>query len=132
MAGRNVRDRAGQPYFEFKVDKQVAQIPDTVQLRYPKQLRAANVEGQVLLQFVVDTNGRADPSKAKAIRSSHELFTAAVMEVLPKLRFTPAEVGRRKVMQLVQQPFTFSLDRSAPTVTTPNMANARAHHGRRN
>ena len=38
-------------------------------------LRSANVEGEVLAQFVVDTTGRADMSTFKVLKSTHELFT---------------------------------------------------------
>ena len=48
-----------QPYFEFQVEKQVAADPGHRQPRYPDMLRSANVEGEVLAQFVVDTTGRA-------------------------------------------------------------------------
>jgi periplasmic protein TonB len=46
------------------------------------------------------------------LKSSHEQFTAAVRNALPNMRFYPAEVGGRKVKQLVQQPFTFSLQKN--------------------
>ena len=72
-------------------------------------LKSANVEGEVLAQFVVDTTGRADMSTFKVLKSSHELFTTAVRNVLPQMRFYPAEIGGRKVKQMVQQPFTFAL-----------------------
>ena len=45
----------------------------------------------------------------EVIRSDHDAFTTAVRNALPSMRFFPAEVGGRKVKQLVQQPFTFSL-----------------------
>jgi protein TonB len=67
------------------------------------------VEGEVLAQFVVDTTGRADMSTFKVLKSSHELFTQSVRNVLPNMRFYPAEIGGRKVKQMVQQPFTFAL-----------------------
>ena len=98
-----------QPYFEFQVEKQVQQIPGTGNLRYPDMLRSANVEGEVLAQFVVDENGRFEPGTFKVIKSSHDLFTQAVKNALPNMRFYAAEIGGRKVKQLVQQPFTFSL-----------------------
>jgi TonB family protein len=101
-----------QPYFEFQVEKQVQQIPGTRTLRYPDSLRAANVEGDVLAQFVVDEAGQYEPNTFKVLKSSHELFTAAVKSALPNMKFYPAEVGGRKVKQLVQQPFTFSLQRN--------------------
>lgn len=99
-----------QTYFEFQVEKQVAAMPGTTGPRYPDMLRSANVEGEVLAQFVVDTTGRADMSTFKVIKSSHDLFTAAVRQHLPTMKFYPAEVGGHKVKQLVQMPFQFSLN----------------------
>src|SRR5438045_6395860 len=49
-----------QPYFEVQVEEQVQQIPGSGNLRYPDMLRSANVEGEVLAQFVVDTSGKYD------------------------------------------------------------------------
>ena len=101
-----------QPYFEFQVEKQVATAPGSPGPKFPEMLRSANIEGEVLAQFVVDTTGRYEAGTFKAIKSSHDLFTAAVKNALPNMRFYPAEVGGRKVKQLVQQPFTFSLSKS--------------------
>lgn len=100
---------ADQTYFEFQVEKQVSSVPGTVNLRYPDMLRSANVEGEVLVQFVVDTTGRADLSQFKVLKTSHELFTNSVKNALSQMRFYPAEIGGRKVKQLVQQPFNFTL-----------------------
>src|SRR3954466_2531507 len=98
-----------QPYFEFQVEKQVSHAPGSGNLRYPDMLRSANVEGEVLAQFIVDADGRYEAGSFKVLKSSHELFTQAVRNALPNMRFYPAEVGGKKVKQLVQQPFTFSL-----------------------
>ena len=101
-----------QPYFEFQVEKQVAPLPNNPGPRYPDMLRSANVEGEVLAQFVVDTTGRAEMSTFKVLKSSHDLFTNAVKSALSNMRFYPAEVGGRKVKQLVQMPFQFSLTKT--------------------
>jgi TonB family protein len=98
-----------EAYYGFKVDKKVEQIAGTGSMRYPEALFSKGIEGEVVAQFVVDTLGRAEPATFKALKSSHQLFTAAVRDALPTMRFTPAEVGGRKVRQLIQQPFTFSL-----------------------
>ena len=45
------------------------------------------------------------------IKSDHDLFTNAVRNSLPNFRFFPAELGGRKVKQLVQMPFVFSLSK---------------------
>jgi periplasmic protein TonB len=100
-----------QTYFEFQVEKQVAPYPTNTPPRYPDMLRSANVEGEVLAQFVVDTSGRADMREFKILKSTHDLFTAAVKSALPQMRFYPAEVGGHKVKQLVQMPFQFSLSK---------------------
>ena len=102
---------ADQTYFEFQVEKQVAQIPGSINLRYPDMLRSANVEGEVLAQFVVDTTGRVERGSVKILKSSHDLFTNAVQQALNTARYYPAEIGGRKVKQLVQQPFNFTLTR---------------------
>ncbi len=98
-----------QPYFEFQVEKPVVPAPGGCQPRYPDMLRSANVEGEVLAQFVVDTTGRADMSTFKVLKSSHDLFTNSVRAALPNMRFYAAEIGGRKVKQLVQMPFQFTL-----------------------
>jgi protein TonB len=101
-----------QTYFEFQVEKQVSPFPGNTAPRYPDMLRSANVEGEVLAQFVVDTTGRADMSTFKILKSTHDLFTNAVKASLPNMKFYPAEVGGKKVKQLVQMPFQFSLTKS--------------------
>jgi protein TonB len=98
-----------QTFFEFQVEKQVQPMPNNPNPRYPDMLRSANVEGEVLAQFVVDTTGRADMSSFKVLKSTHDLFTNAVKSSLPQMKFYPAEVGGRKVKQLVQMPFQFNL-----------------------
>ena len=112
VVGGTAPVNSDQPFFEFQVEKQVQQIPGSGNLRYPDMLRSANVEGEVLAQFVVDTSGKYESGTFKVLKSSHDLFTAAVKNALPTMRFYPAEVGGRKVKQLVQQPFTFSLQKS--------------------
>jgi protein TonB len=100
-----------QPLFDFQVEKPASANPSNQPPVYPNNLRAANIEGQVIAKFVVDTTGRADMKTFEVIKSDHELFTAAVRNALPNMRFFPAEVGGRKVKQLVQMPFQFSLVR---------------------
>ena len=103
--------QSDQPYFEFQVEKPVVPAPGSVQPRYPDMLRQAGVEGEVLAQFVVDTTGKAEPGSLKILKSSHDMFVQSVKNALPQMKFIPAEVGGRKVKQLVQQPFTFSISK---------------------
>jgi protein TonB len=63
------------------------------QPRFPDALRAQRIEGDVVVQFLVDVNGRVDPTSMKVVRSPHELFTNAVRNVLPNFRFEPARTA---------------------------------------
>ena len=103
--------QSDQPYFEFQVEKPVVPAPGSISPRYPDMLRQAGVEGEVLAQFVVDTTGKAEPGSLKILKSSHDMFVQSVKNALPQMKFIPAEVGGRKVKQLVQQPFTFSISK---------------------
>jgi len=103
--------QSDQPYFEFQVEKPVVPAPGSVAPRYPDMLRQAGVEGEVLAQFVVDTTGKAEAGSLKILKSSHDMFVQSVKNALPQMKFIPAEVGGRKVKQLVQQPFTFSISK---------------------
>jgi protein TonB len=100
-----------QTYFEFQVEKPVVSAPGSSAPRYPEILKSAGVEGEVLAQFVVDTTGRAENGSFKVLKTSHELFALAVKNALPGMRFLPAEVGGKKVKQLVQQPFVFAIQK---------------------
>jgi periplasmic protein TonB len=111
VVGGTPQPVSDQPYFEFQVEKQVAATPGNAAPRYPDMLRSANVEGEVLAQFVVDTTGRAEMNTFKVLKSSHDLFTNSVKSALANMKFYPAEVGGRKVKQLVQMPFVFSLNK---------------------
>jgi len=111
VVGGTPQPVSDQPYFEFQVEKQVAAMPGQSPPRYPDMLRSANVEGEVLAQFVVDTTGRAEMNTYKVLKSSHDLFTNSVKQALANMHFYPAEVGGRKVKQLVQMPFVFSLNK---------------------
>ena len=98
-------------YLDYQVEVPVTPRPNSAAPRYPDSLRVANVQGEVLVQFVVNENGRADMSSFYVLKSSHELFTNAVRLALPNVQFSPALVGGQPVKQLVQMPFQFNLSK---------------------
>lgn len=97
------------PYFEFQVGRPVEPAPGNRSPRYPEELRRRNVEGLVIAEFVVGTNGRVEAGSFKVLRSSDAAFTAAVQDALPAMRFRPAELAGVVVRQRVQQPFQFRI-----------------------
>ena len=77
----------------LKVATQPRMLGTSPQPRYPDALRSAALEGEVVVRFLVDESGRVDPSTMKVVRSPHELFTAAVRNVLSQFRFDPARTA---------------------------------------
>jgi TonB family protein len=74
-------------------------------------LRSGAREGQVLVRFMVDEDGTVDVASMIVERSDHELFTAAVREVLPRFRFEPAHTltpESKPVAAWVSVPFRFT------------------------
>lgn len=108
-SGRGAGSRPGRGAIAAAERGAVA-LPGNPRPRYPEVLRAAALEGTVLAEFVIDTTGAIEVQTVQIIASDHPRFERAVREVLPRLRFLPAEAGGRKVRQLVRQPFEFRLD----------------------
>ena len=102
-----------QTFHEFQVEKPAALLPGNVAPIYPQQLRLAKVEGKLLARFVVDTNGRPLVETFKVVERTDDRFIPAVREAVPNLRFSPADVGGKKVKQLVEMPFEFMLNKDA-------------------
>lgn len=94
-------------YTAFEVMRQVRPSPHNRPPRYPETMRNGNIQGEVLVQFVVDTTGKPEMSTLKVLRSSHPDFLMAVKSVLPSYEFEPAILMNRKVPQIVQMPFEF-------------------------
>jgi protein TonB len=98
------------PYMEFQVEKPVVKIGGEAP-EYPNSLKDSGVEGTVLAQFVVNESGRYEGGSLKILNSSNPAFTAAVKDALPRMRFSAAQIGGKKVQQLVQMPFQFHLQK---------------------
>jgi len=102
---------ANQTYFEFQVEKPAEMLQDSPKPKYPSVLESSGIAGEVQAQFVVSSSGKADMDSFKVLKSSNELFTQAVKNVLPRMRFSPAMIGGKPVNQLVQQSFQFAVPR---------------------
>jgi protein TonB len=100
---------SGRAFSESQVDRAV-QVTRPAVPRYPDALRSVSVEGQVIMQYIVDARGRVEPGSIKVLSTSHRLFADAVRRALLDARFRPAEVGGNRVRQLVEQPFVFKLE----------------------
>jgi periplasmic protein TonB len=99
------------PMTSATVDRTVVPLPGNAPPRYPSILANAGVEGEVTMQYVVDTLGRVEPNSVRAMRGDRPAFERAVRDALERMAFVPAEAGGRKVRQLVEQTFTFAISR---------------------
>jgi TonB family protein len=100
---------ANKTYIDFQIEKPAMPVAGNPTPRYPDALVQQRVSGEVLAQFVVDTTGRADLSTFKVLKATNPQFVEAVRSVLGSWKFTPAEVGRHTVKQLLQMPFAFKV-----------------------
>ena len=100
-----------QTYFEFQVEKPAEALSDNPKPKYPSVLESSGIAGEVQAQFVVLSSGKADMDTFKVLKSTNELFTQSVKNVLPRMRFSPAMIGGKPVNQLVQQAYQFAVPR---------------------
>lgn len=77
--------------------------------RYPPVLKAAGVEGRVVLTFVVSTEGRVEAGSIKVMSSTNKAFEEPAIEAIRKSVFKPARMRGQAVRQLVQQAVAFTI-----------------------
>ena len=83
---------------------------------YPPMMRSANVEGTVLTEFVVDTNGAVIANTIRTLRSTHQQFTDAVQRVIRRTRGRPGRLRGRAVRAWVRYDFEFGGSCSGETI----------------
>lgn len=114
-----------QAYFEYQIDEPVRYAPETGHPKYPPAQKAAGVEGEVLTQFIVGTDGLVEPGSFRVFSGTllssdgkHTVtkaeadfspFEIAVRDALPSMRFVPAKLKGVPVREIVQIPFVFAL-----------------------
>jgi protein TonB len=113
--GEEVPDPGGT-FIAAVVDRQAElrnrrDLPRVMQRLYPNALQDAGVGGRVVVQFVVDTNGRVDMSTVKVMSASHDGFVGPTRDALREFRFSPARMGDRSVRMLTQMPIVWEIAR---------------------
>lgn len=99
----------GSPIFN-SVDLSQQPVPTaTPRPQYPLAMRAAGVEGTVMVDFIVDEHGMVQ--RATALEGPSNDFKVAAVEALRRWRFRPGIKDGRKVRTHMQIPLVFSLQR---------------------
>jgi protein TonB len=85
------------PFYKIKVTPE-----------YPESMKAAEVEGEVLLAVTIDARGKVVDLEVK--RSDNALFTKAAQAALRRCEFTPATQNGAPVATTIDIPIKFILD----------------------
>jgi len=81
---------------------------------YPRGPKLANQSGSALVQFIVDTTGKAKPETIVCVQATYKDFALAAIDAVKMMEFTPAELEGHKIEQLVQYPIDFKLNAVLP------------------
>ena len=95
------------------VEKPIA-LAKSVNFVYPRTAKLAGLSGSALVQFVVDTSGRAKPETIICLRATYKDFADAATAVVKTMEFVPATLEGHKIEQLVQYPIDFKLNAVLP------------------
>lgn len=80
------------------------EIQRALQSRYPGELASSGVSGNVTATFVVNPDGRVDPSSIRIVSSPNPAFNGPTQSVLRRARFRPATVRGQAVRVQVSMP----------------------------
>jgi TonB family protein len=108
----------GKVYVESELDKAAERDPASAAPAYPPLLEVQGVEGFATVQFVVDSDGRADGESFSVLDATHPAFAASVHTALVHMLFSPAEINGHHVRQWVQQTFQFVIQHPAKQVAS--------------
>ena len=72
---------------------------------YPTALRAARLEGMVLMRFLVNLRGEVD--SIRVVATTHQLFADAARNALLRRKYSPALQDGRPAKQWIQERFVF-------------------------
>jgi len=99
-----------QPYMEAVVEERPETIAGTcVPPRYPPVLQQAGMQGRVMIEFIVDTLGRAERGSLRVVNSFHPLAESPARETVTSCRFRPGRIQGRAVRVRVQIPINFTI-----------------------
>jgi TonB family protein len=84
---------------------------------YPEAMARRRVEGSALLRFVIDSTGCVDMTTVRVVNSTHSAFAKAVIAAMPKMKYRPASIAGQPVRLLVEQAFTFRIQKSKGTIS---------------
>ena len=89
-------------------------------IRFPVSMRRSRTPGSVVVQYVVDVNGRVRADSWRTIVSTHPDYLAALRAHAPAMRYEPARLDGHPVCQLMRNDVKFGWAGPMPMVTLFN------------
>lgn len=81
---------------------------------YPRTAKLVGLSGKAVVQFVVDTTGKAKRETIRTVEATYKDFGDAAASYVVDMTFIPASVDGHPVERLVQYPFDFKLNTVLP------------------
>ncbi len=78
---------------------------------YPPLLQQAGIEGTVMVQAIIDTMGRVEPTSIKITQTANPGFNESAKAAVLKSLFRPARVYGKAVRVLIQIPIAYTIKR---------------------
>jgi protein TonB len=98
----------GIEVFDISKLDQAPQAKFQARPQFPFEMRRAGISGEVVVDFIVDTNGEV--RNATAAHSSQREFEAAAVQAVSKWKFRPGRKNGHAVFTHMQVPIVFTLN----------------------
>jgi protein TonB len=80
-------------------------------LQYPPLLRAAGIEGEVIIEVVIGPDGHPEAETLRVVQSTNHGFEQAARDAMVRCIFRPGRVRGAAVRVLIRQPIRFAIIR---------------------
>jgi protein TonB len=80
-------------------------------LQYPPLLRAAGIEGEVIIEVVIGPDGHQEAETLRVVHSTNHGFEQAARDAMVRCIFRPGRVRGAAVRVLIRQPIRFAIIR---------------------
>lgn len=95
------------PADDYLVTSQVALERD-IKIPYPPEAKKKNIEGPVVMDLIIDQNGKV--RAVQLIRGSGSGLDEAALEAVKSFEFRPAQIGPQKVAVKIRYTYRFILE----------------------
>ena len=92
---------------ELPVDREG--LTRTMERYYPSVLASSRVAGRVVVELIVDENGRVRPNSARVLETTHPAFAEATLQAVERFRFQPAKMMGVPVPVFVTIPINWTV-----------------------